>query len=376
MRVFTSILFFFLLISIAAQQTTQSWDFDGVERKYIQYVPANYNGSEAVPVVFCFHGLGDTMGNFFGIGMDDVADTANFITIFPQALVDPSTSSTAWNAGAGFFGFFPNPDIDDVGFVLAMLDSLDSQYNIDLKRIYATGFSMGGFFTNRFGCEHPDVFAAVASVAGTIGSGMVCEPESPLRIAHFHGTNDSTVGYADNIFGLSVPEWQDSWVSSNGCMGETEGGLLSNSANDGYTVDYERYGNCEGNSEVVLYTVNGADHVWLTAANDISYTTEIWRFFMGIQPTLATTGIAEHGYQKASAYPNPASEIVHIELPQNKTGHITSAKLVDMTGKSIDVILEWSGSKAVLDVSNLSAGLYVLQISEEKIAYTARIVVQ
>ena len=365
-----------MLTSITAQQTTQSWEFDGVERAYIQYVPVIYDGSEAVPVVFCFHGLGDTMEGFFGIGMDAVADTANFITIFPQALVDP-LGGTAWNAGAGFLGFYPNPDVDDVGFVLAMLDSLNSHYNIDLNRIYATGFSMGGFFTNRLACEHSGVFEAVASVAGTIGSAMVCEPASPLRIAHFHGTSDLNVGYTNNIFGLNVAEWQDVWTASNGCVGEPEGGSLPNLANDGYTIDYERYGNCEGNSEVALYTVNGADHIWLhTPANDISYTTEIWRFFMGIQPSYSTTGIADHRYQEASVYPNPASEMVHIELPQNITGHTTSAKLVDMTGKSINVNLEWTGNKAVLDVSNLSAGLYVLQISEKEIAYAARIVVQ
>lgn len=374
MRIFTSIFFFFLLISVTAQQTTQTLDFDGLERKYIQYVPAIYDGSEAVPVVFCFHGLGDTMENFFGIGMDAVADTANFITIFPQALADP-LAGTAWNSGAGAFGIYPNQTVDDVGFVLAMLDSLDSHFNIDLNRIYATGFSMGGFFSNKLACQHPDIFEAVASVAGTIGSGVVCEPVSPLRIAHFHGTLDATVGYTNNIFGVSVAAWQNLWTADNGCMGEVESGSLPDLVNDGYTIDYGRYGNCEGNSEVALYTVNGAGHVWLTAANDISYTTEIWRFFMGIQPTLVT-GIANREYQKALVYPNPASEIVYIELNENITGHTTNAVLVDMTGKSLEVNLEWNGNSALLNVSNLSAGLYVLQISEKEIAHTARIVVQ
>ena len=374
MRTFTSIIFLFFLTSLTAQQTTQSWEFDGLEREYIQYVPATYDGSEAVPVVFCFHGLGDNIVDFFGIGMDGVADTANFITIFPQAILDPLLG-TAWNSGAGFYGIFPNPDVDDVGFVLAMLDSLDNQFNIDLNRIYATGFSMGGFFTNRLACEHPEVFEAVASVAGTIGSGLVCEPASPMRIAHFHGTADVNVGYVNNIFGLNVAAWKDLWTAANGCVGEAEGGAIPDLANDGYTLDYERYGNCEGNSEVALYTVNGAAHVWLTAANDLSYTAEIWRFFLGVQPTLVT-GIAEHAYTEASVYPNPASEMVRIELLHNKTGQATSAILVDMTGKSIAVNLQWSGSTALLDVSSLKAGLYVLQISEKEISYTARIVIQ
>lgn len=374
MRNFTTIVFFFLLASASAQQTTHSWNYDGVEREYIQYVPAIYDGSEAVPVVFCFHGLGDTMGNFSNIGFADVADTANFIVITPQAVAD-LFAGTAWNSGAGISGYYPNSTVDDVGFVMAMLDSLNSQFNIDLDRIYATGFSMGGFFSNKLACQQPDVFAAVASVAGTIGTGTVCDPASPIRIAHFHGTADGVVGYTDNSFGSSVAEWQDLWATSNGCMGEAEGGPLPDTASDGYTVDYERYGNCDGNSEVVLYTVNGADHIWLTAANDIAYTPEIWRFFLDIQPTLAT-GLADRGYLEASAYPNPASDVVHIELPQNKTGHTPSAKLVDMTGKSMDVNLQWSGNRALLDVSNINAGLYVLQVSDEAAAYTARIVIQ
>jgi len=267
--------------------------------------------------------------------------------------------------------------VDDVGFVLAMLDTLSNQFNIDQSRIYATGFSMGGFFTNRLACEHPEVFDAVASLAGTIGTGLICEPDSPLRIAHFHGTNDGTVGYFENMFGLNVAAWRDIWIDSNACTNDAENGTIPNASLDGYTIAYERYGSCEDNSEVVLYTVDGADHIWLyEPVNAMSYTAEIWKFFLGIQPTLLTTNVLDDTFQEISVYPNPASGIFSVKLPLNISDAITNTTITDISGKLIEVNLEWTENNTVLNVPNLKPGLYVLRIQAGKAVYTSRIVIQ
>jgi polyhydroxybutyrate depolymerase len=353
-------LLYTLLIScfafvINAQQTTESWTYDGEIREYIQYVPAIYDGSVPVPVVFVFHGLGDSMEGMYVAGMNYVADTANFIVIVPQALVDP-LAGTAWNSLAGIAGiYFPNQEVDDVGFVMAMIDSLGVNFNIDMSRIYATGFSMGGFFTNRLACERPEVFAAVASVAGTVGGGLDCNPSQPLRIAHFHGTADQTVGYANNLFGSSVPEWLEIWQDANGCSGDLEEYPLANPANDNITIDYFRNGNCDGNSEVVHYRANGAGHVWLTPANDLFYTTEIWRFFLGVQPGSAV-GMSENGMMDVGVYPNPAMKQLWLELPENFIPD--NVQFYDNVGRLASSQPYQNGMP--LNITNLSAGFYVV----------------
>jgi len=355
MKLLYTLFFTISVVAINAQQTTESWAYDGQTRQYIQYVPAMYDGSVPVPVVFVFHGLGDSMEGMYAAGMNFVADTANFIVIVPQALVDP-LAGTAWNSLAGIAGiYFPNEDVDDVGFVMAMIDSLGANFNVDMSRIYATGFSMGGFFTNRLACERPEVFAAVASVAGTVGGGLDCNPSQPIRIAHFHGTADQTVGYANNLFGSSVPEWLGIWQQANGCTGTLSEDPLPNPVNDNITIDYLRNADCEDGSEVVLYRANGAGHVWLTPANDIFYTTEIWKFFLGVQPQLATN-VFEETANQLGVYPNPALNNLWLELPDNFIPG--TINIYDNLGRLSTSLSYQNGMP--LNVSNLSAGFYVI----------------
>ena len=129
-------LFLFPLLA-SAQVSTQSFNFGGVNRSYIRYVPSGYDANVPTSVVFALHGLGDNMNNFTGIGMHAVADTHTFIVITPQALVDPLLQSSAWNSGAGAFGVQLNSNVDDVGFMLAILDSMQANYYIDSTRVFA-----------------------------------------------------------------------------------------------------------------------------------------------------------------------------------------------------------------------------------------------
>lgn len=371
MKLLYTVLFALSVFTINAQQTTESWMYEGVNREYIQYVPAIYDGSVPVPVVFVFHGLGDSMEGMYTVGMNFVADTANFIVIVPQALTDP-LAGTAWNSLAGIAGvYFPNEDVDDVGFVMAMIDSLGASFNVDMSRIYATGFSMGGFFTNRLACERPEVFAAVASVAGTVGGGLDCNPSQPLRIAHFHGTTDQTVGYNDNLFGSSVPEWLDIWQQANGCTGLMSEDPLPNPANDNITIDYLRNSGCEDASEVVLYRANGAGHVWLTPANDIFYTTEIWKFFLGIQPQLATT-VFEQEENQMGIYPNPSINELWLEVPDNFVPGVIS--IYDNMGRLATTQPYQNGRP--INILNLSAGFYFIVADGEQGSLKARFIKQ
>ena len=77
-----------------AEESLQSLVHDGETRQYVLYVPATYDGSESYPVMFNFHGNGDSAQNYFNyVDMTDLADMHGFILVYPQGLPlgdDPS----------------------------------------------------------------------------------------------------------------------------------------------------------------------------------------------------------------------------------------------------------------------------------------------
>jgi len=355
-----------------AQQTTHSWDFDGTTREYIQYVPSVYDGNDAVPLIIVLHGLGDNMNNFSNVGFHQVADTANLIVVTPEALVDQLfTQATAWNSGAGIAGFSLNGTVDDVGFINAIIDTVSTHYNIDQNRIYATGFSMGAFMSNRLACELNNRVAAIASVAGTVGGTLTCTPGQDVPVCHFHGTSDTQVGYGiagggvqDNSFGSNVSDWISFWNSNNGCGSVTLEGQFPNTAGDGYSVEYVEYAGCNNSSRVVHYKVNGADHVWLFPNNDVFYTTEIWKFFLGLSPSnLVPAAISEIEKNSVGLYPNPVLDELRIDNIDSK---IETIAVYNATGQLVGNF----GTSRNLIVRDLKPGIYQILVSTENGLYS------
>jgi polyhydroxybutyrate depolymerase len=364
----------FSAIATMAQQTTITWNYDGVSRKYIQYVPSIYDGNEAVPLVVALHGLGDNIANFQGVDFQSVADTANFIVVYPEALVDQLfTGATAWNSGAGLAGISLNSTVDDIGFINALIDTVSAHYNIEQNRVYATGFSMGGFMSNRLACELNNRIAAIASVAGTIGGTLTCTPGESIPTCHFHGTSDTQVGYGiagggvqDNTFGNNVLDWIAFWNQNNNCGNITLEGQFPNTNNDNYIVDYVEYAGCSDDTRVVHYKVHGADHTWLFKPNhDIDYTLEIWKFFLGLSPdNLVPSGISDNEIREIGVYPNPTTGVLRIENTESK---INSIAVFDVAGQ---LVKEFNGQLNTIDVSEFETGFYTIMVATQDGIYS------
>jgi polyhydroxybutyrate depolymerase len=346
------------LYKVNAQLTTNTWNFGGVARQYLTYVPASYNGSMPVPVVFCLHGLGDNMNNFYNIGMKFVADTANFIVVVPQALNAPFVG-TAWNSGAGLNGFTLNGSVDDVGFIGAIIDTLIANYNIDQRRVFSCGFSMGGFMSQRLACELNGRIAAVASVAGTIGNTLTCNPGRSVPVCHFHGTADSTIYYNDNQYGNDPEEMIEFWAQNNGCNASPSITLLPDIANDGLLVSHYVYDGCNAAGDVELFRVDSAEHVWLGPANDIFYTTEIWKFFMR-QVHADFVSQPELNALSVQLFPNPVSETVFLEIETP-----VDVRILDITGRVVYQSYV-SQLRSEIDVHNFARGTYTVVLSTER----------
>lgn len=364
----------FMFNQAEAQWTNKTMTHDGLERAYKVYIPANYDENEPAALVLTLHGMGDNKDNFSLIGFAPIADTANFVIVVPQAMSDPMMG-TAWNSGAGLMGIFPNAAVDDVGFLNALVDTVSINYSINEDKVYVCGYSMGGFMTQRMACESNAKFAAFASVAGTRGSGITsCNPGKAIPVAHFHGTTDATVGYIENMFGMGVDPLIDFWITNN----QTETTAIHTEipviATDGYTIDHYLYSN--GNADVELFKVNGADHVWLSKPNnDISYTEEIWKFFSKQEGAVSI----KEGTVKAelNVYPNPATNVLNIEINNVEFSSSYFISIYDVKGSL--VYQEVGRGKQIqinLEHSNLTSGFYLLKVDNEAFNITQKVVLK
>lgn len=341
---------------LQAQWSNHQFQHGGITRQYRVYLPVIYNASNPASVVLTLHGMGDNMTNFSGIGMNLIADTANIIVVVPQAINDP-IAGTSWNSRAGYMGYFPNSTVDDIGFIDALIDTIKFNYSVNSQKVYACGFSMGGFMTQRLACESTGSFAALASVSGTIGNGIsTCNPDNPIPVAHFHGTADQTIPYSNNTYGIDVDSLINFWIANNNLGSTAQTYSFPDIMSDGYTVDHFKYDNGTQNSRVELFKVNGADHVWLDNSNDIVYSKEIWKFFRQFENTTNLDETAEEGL--VDIYPNPAESVLYI-----KSSKICSFDLVNALGQSVhqgSII-----SQSAIDLSEVEKGIYVIKIHFE-----------
>jgi poly(3-hydroxybutyrate) depolymerase len=143
---------------------------DDTERRFIVYVPGGYDPSRPTPVVVSYHA-----SNHNGASMYQTtnwvakAEQENFIVVFPTSwkyfLTSSNQVEAKWNVPLLSEATKPGTELkDDVHFTQAILDKLNATFNVDEKRIYATGSSNGGVFViYRLGLKMNDVFAAFAT---------------------------------------------------------------------------------------------------------------------------------------------------------------------------------------------------------------------
>lgn len=374
---FFSLLLLFSLSSVQAQWIHREIDYDGYERDYWMYVPTNYNESKPAKLVVTLHGMGDNDTNFRNIGFNAIADTANIIILVPNALPFNSDNplvqgiiggSRTWNSGAGISvpilgDVFPNEEINDVGFINAIVDQTGEEYVIDEARRYICGFSKGGFMTQRMAIESNYRYAAFGTVAGTYGTGLVNpNPGRPIPLVHINGTADDRVNWQENNpplpFQHFVGDMIDFWVANNNCDETPIVTALPDIASDGFTVEHHLYDNGDKGTVVEVFIVDGAEHVWLGAGHDIHYTNELWKFFN--RYTLDNVSVSKLVKNEFVVYPNPTATSLIIAT-EVSTPLVVSIR--DIHGKR--VIQEEIVLQKQIDVSLLSAGIYTVQIEDE-----------
>ncbi len=379
-KIFTIVALALCTLALSAQHVARTMDFEGTSRNYMEYIPTS-SPDGSMPVVFLLHGLGDECDNFArAIGFQNVAP--NWIIITPEATMANlfgREMGKAWAAGVGgeniTYNGIPigdielNEGVNDEGFLLAILDSLENNFNVDRDSVFFAGFSMGGFMSNKMAVKYADRITAIASVSGTLGHFQAFEPTGNINTMHIHGTADEMISYADASLsvdamgvtittqvGIGAEALVENWRDYNQCGTEPIVYNFEDTKNDGLTFEQYTYKNEESGHKTVFIKVNNGVHDWYDGVhNDIDYNTEIYKFFIGQEniPTDIESNVAEN----ISIYPNPAANIVNVKTDSNSEIAIFNA-----TGKEIKRISTNENTTAV-DISELPNGMYFIVVN-------------
>ena len=286
---------------LAAGDSLRAVKVGDLERRYRVHTPKSYDASKPTPVVIGFHGGGGNPESMMMLsGLNKKSDEAGFIVVYPYGLGRELDRGLTFNGG-GCCGYAHQRKIDDIGFVKAMLDDLQSAGNIDKNRIYATGISNGGIMTYFVASELSDRIAAIAPVAGPMMTDT-CKPKRPVPVMHFHGTGDELAPFnggkgkgSPGVPAFMRPEFNsvehsiNNWVKANGCNSKPQVEELPDKANDGMRVTRKTWSGGKNGSEVILFEIENGGHTWPgmkpvssilgKATMDISANNLMWEFF-------------------------------------------------------------------------------------------------
>jgi polyhydroxybutyrate depolymerase len=275
----------------------------GNDRQYAVHVPTGYSKDTPVPALFCIHGLAQTPITFCldtGVAWPTKADQEDFIVIMPLGYMN------SWNGGT-CCGAAASAGLDDVALIRAIFAEVGKHVNIDLRRVYATGLSTGGYLSYRLACEASDLFVAIAPGAGAIGTtaigatplfGMTsdmatCAPTHKVSVLDIHGTSDPLIPYSTQAPSLALMQM------SNGCSTTTVPATVVPSGGDTTCISYMGCPSCP-NVNMTACSIMGGGHCWFGSSdcgtgagglgmafvgnnsNFMKNTDAVWAFLSGI----------------------------------------------------------------------------------------------
>lgn len=358
---FTLVSFISFQNNIISQQTIKaSLIHDQLTRSFTFYIPASYTVGKPTALVFNLHGYGSNADQQeFYADFRKIADTAGFITVHPNGTVFPQTGQQFWNVG-----LVAGSNVDDVGFLHAIIDTLSGVYTIDADRIYSTGMSNGGFMSYHLACLS-NRFAAVASVTGsmTILTQAACKNAAPTPVMEIHGTADAVVNYNGSNGILSIPDVLNFWIQKNGLdpLAVIRTSVADININDGATAEHYVY---PGMHEVEHYKVINGGHTWPgspivfgTTCQDFNASEVIWKFFSKHRRELVYT--TESDKLIFTVYPNPVTDYLQIQndLPATERWEFI---IYNSLGKAV-MAKEGMGAIAALNLSAFPAGIYTIR---------------
>jgi polyhydroxybutyrate depolymerase len=376
----TIILIYMLLISsVSLQAQYDSIVHDNYDRTFLLHLPTGYTGTTHLPLIVALHG---GFGNAYNIESQSQlsikADLENFIVVYPEGIAGGILGITSWNAG-WCCGYSSNNNIDDVGFINKLLDTLIDQYLIDTNRIYVTGMSNGGFLSYRLACELSHRIAAIAPVAASM-SIVNCNPQRPVPIISFHSYLDTQVPYIGGIGDGPSSHYnspQDSilniWSDKNYCLSSND--TIIN--NPEYTN--VKWTNCDCETEIHQYITQDGGHSWpggiQTAIGDpvsnfINASDLMWNFFQQHTLDCEIVSVEKQNIQERPTiqiFPNPTNSKINIQSSVNWSS--IKVSIFNTQGQEILCVM----GQTEIDISNLTDGLLFIKIEMDNIIRTDKL---
>jgi len=266
-----------LSLGVSAGSTHKaSFIYDDLKRTYKFFIPSFHNKSVPVPLLIALHGRGGNGQSMILLtrkGFNKLAERDGFIVVYPDGI------ELNWNDGRideESNDRAHRENIDDVGFISTLIDSMIRDYNIDPERVYITGISNGAIMSYRLACELSQKITAIAPVDGNIPHRFFteCPNYKSVSVLAINNTEDPLVPFdGGDIHGslnriklgkvLSVDESVGFWVKKNNCSATpviTD--MPDLDPEDGTRIIRKLYSGGTGGTEVILYAIEGGGHTW------------------------------------------------------------------------------------------------------------------
>jgi polyhydroxybutyrate depolymerase len=369
------------LFAINVQAQYDSIVHDGLNRTYLLHLPQGYTSANEYPLIVAIHGGFGSATNLQNQSQLSIkADQEKFIVVYPEGVKGGILKIRTWNAG-GCCGHAVTDNIDDVGFINSLLDTLMSSYQIDNSRVYATGMSNGAYLSYRLACELSHRIAAIAPVAGSMIVSS-CNPTRPVPIIHIHSFKDSNVRYnggvgsgVSNHYSPPLDSVLNVWSNFNSCNVNQD---TVHNDNKYMRIVWDSC-SCEVEQELYLSTDGG--HSWHggrktiigdSVSKHINANDLMWDFFKKHDLKCTPLSINRILVNELKVFPNPAFNLLKIELPKQSNNSILS--LFDSRGvllKQETISSELSIHR--LDLRAISTGIYHLRLLGPNTTYSTTI---
>lgn len=250
-KIFTIIISILTISMVTNAQTRKTITSEGQKREYLQYAPSGLGSKR--PLIISCHGMNQSAQYQWDALKDakTLADKEKFVIVLPEGI------NNGWDISGD----------RDINLIKDLIAQMKKDFDIDEKRVYLSGFSMGGMLTYHAMNKIPDVIAAFAPISGYPMWGFTYTGKRAIPVIHHHGTGDDVCVYSN------VQRNIDELVKKNKCSSTPT--ITQNYGGYSHITRKEWGGGTDG-VKVVLMELANKGH-WIS--NDGLFTLdEIWKF--------------------------------------------------------------------------------------------------
>jgi len=232
------------------------------------FVPSTYDPAEPMPLIMLLHGYtssGSEMEAWWRL--EPLAEELGFFYLTPNGTRD-IFGFRFWNATDACCDLFGS-GVDDSAYLRTLIELIRTQLSVDAKSIHITGHSNGGFMSYRMACDHADIVASIASLAGaTFLDPSDCMPSEPVHALQIHGTSDDVILYNGGCIGNGcypgAVQTAETWAMYDGCAIIADDNfppLDLDAGIGGSETDVVKYlTDCLPGGSAELWTINNGEH--------------------------------------------------------------------------------------------------------------------